>query len=293
MAAAFTLEKARWFAVMACLNPGTVGGGLSYEEFVALAKRHGFKAVEFGIEWLAQKGEREGEEAARQWLAEQAIRHAAFWLPVPWREDEPKFREGLNSLPAKARTAQAVGCTACVTYIPPAIEGDPKEFRAMMVRRFREICAVLADYGVSLGIEWVAPAHFRRSGNPVLWRMDQALALCDEVAAPNIGLLVDSFHWFCAQHSLDELQTLPKERIVHVHINDAPDRPVEEQGDNERVMPGDGIIDLVGFLRALKEAGYNGAVSVEVLSKTLPQQFSKDELAAKAKRGLDKIFAHL
>jgi hypothetical protein len=32
---------------------------------------------------------------------------------------------------------------------------------------------------------------------------------------------------------------------------------------------------------------------VEVLSKTLPQQFSKDELAAQAKRGMDDLFARL
>jgi sugar phosphate isomerase/epimerase len=214
-------------------------------------------------------------------------------LPVRWREDEAAFEESLQTLPQKAQTAQAIGCHACVTYIPPSVSGDPEEFRAMMVRRFRQVCAILADYEVHLGIEWVAPAHFRRSGNPVLWRMDQALDLCDAVGAPNIGLLVDSFHWFCAQHTLDELRALPRQRIVHVHINDAPDRPVDEQVDNERVMPGEGVIDLLGFLRALRYAGYDGAVSVEVLSKTLPQQFSKDELAAQAKRGMDDLFARL
>jgi sugar phosphate isomerase/epimerase len=279
--------------VVPSLNPGTVGGGLAYDEFVALAKKHGFAAVEFGIEWLEQKIASEGEEAARQWLAEQGIQHAAFWLPVAWRDEESKYRESLQALPAKAKAAQVIGCTSCVTYVPPSIEGDPKEFWAMMVRRFREVCSILADYNVRLGIEWVAPAHFRRSGNPVMWRMDQALQLCDEIGAPNAGLLVDSFHWFCAQHTVDELKALPKERIVHVHINDAPDRPVDEQIDNDRIMPGDGIIDLVGFLRALKAAGYDGAVSVEVLSRTLPQQFSKDELAAKAKAGLDKILAQV
>jgi sugar phosphate isomerase/epimerase len=266
---------------------------LSYEEFVALAKRHGFAAVEFGIEWLAEKASKEGMNAACDWLDAQGIRHAAFWLPVRWREDEAAFEESLQTLPPKAQTAQAIGCHACVTYIPPSVSGDPEEFRAMMVRRFRQVCAILADYGVYLGIEWVAPAHFRRSGNPVLWRMDQALDLCDAVGAPNIGLLVDSFHWFCAQHTLDELRALPRERIVHVHINDAPDRPVDEQVDNERVMPGEGVIDLAGFLRALRAAGYDGAVSVEVLSKTLPQQFSKDELAAWAKRNLDRLLAQV
>jgi sugar phosphate isomerase/epimerase len=279
--------------MFACLNPGTVGGGLGYEEFVALAKRHGFPAVEFGIEWLAEKASKEGMDAARNWLDAQGIRHAAFWLPVRWREDEAAFEESLQTLPQKAQTAQAIGCHACVTYIPPSVSGDPEEFRAMMVRRFRQVCEILADYGVRLGIEWVAPAHFRRSGNPVLWRMDQALDLCDAIGAPNIGLLVDSFHWFCAGHSADELRQLPSHRIVHVHINDAPDRPLDEQVDNERVMPGEGVIDLLGFLRALRYAGYDGAVSVEVLGKTLPQQFSKDELAAQAKRGMDDLFARL
>ncbi|GBC99369.1 Inosose isomerase [bacterium HR17] len=279
--------------MVACLNPGTVGGGLSYEEFVALAKRHGFPAVEFGIEWLAEKASKEGVSAAREWLAQQGVTHAAFWLPVRWRDDEAAFQASLQTLPQKAQTAQAIGCTACVTYIPPSVPDDPVAFRGMVVRRFREVCAVLADYGVRLGIEWVAPAHFRQSGNPTLWRMDQALELCDAIGAPNIGLLVDSFHWFCAQHTLDELRALPHERIVHVHINDAPDRPVDAQVDNERVMPGEGIIDLVGFVRALRAAGYDGAVSVEVLSKTLPQQFSKDELAAWAKRNLDQLLAQV
>ncbi|MFZ8851848.1 MAG: hypothetical protein ACO2PL_07055, partial [Armatimonadota bacterium] len=54
----------RPIAVVPCLNPGTVGGGLAYDEFVALAKKHGFAAVEFGIEWLEQKIASEGEEAA-------------------------------------------------------------------------------------------------------------------------------------------------------------------------------------------------------------------------------------
>ena len=62
-------------SVFACLNPGTVGGGLSYEEFVALAKRHGFAAVEFGIDWLAEKASKEGMDAARNWLDAQGIRH--------------------------------------------------------------------------------------------------------------------------------------------------------------------------------------------------------------------------
>ncbi|MDW8028508.1 MAG: hypothetical protein RMK94_08990 [Armatimonadota bacterium] len=102
-----------------CLNPGTVGGGFAYDEFVAFAKKHGFTAVEFGIEWLEQKIASEGEDAARQWLAEQGIQHAAFWLPVASQAVEDKYRESLKNLPAKAKVAQVIGCTSCVAaYVP-------------------------------------------------------------------------------------------------------------------------------------------------------------------------------
>lgn len=279
--------------MLSCLNPGTIGGGLAYDEFLALARRHGFEAVEAEIEWLVEKAATEGEEAAKEWLAQQGIRHSAFWLPVAWQRDEATFKDGMRELPSKAKVAQAVGCPSCITYIPPAIAGDPAEFWAMMIWRFREVSAVLADFSIRFGIEWVAPLHHRSRGNPVLWRMDQALSVCDEVGAPNIGLLVDSFHWFCAGHTDEEIRAVPKERIVHVHINDAPDRPRDEQIDNDRLMPADGIIDLVSFLRGLKEAGYDDAISVEVLSTTLPNQFSRDELAAKAKAGLDKVMAQI
>lgn len=107
-------------SVFACLNPGTVGGGLSYEEFVALAKRHGFAAVEFGIDWLAEKASKEGMDAARNWLDAQGIRHAAFWLPVRWREDEAAFEESLRTLPQKSPNGSSHRLP-CLRHLHPAV----------------------------------------------------------------------------------------------------------------------------------------------------------------------------
>ena len=39
--------------------------------------------------------------------------------------------------------------------------------------------------------------------------------------------------------------------------------------DGERLLPGDGIIDLHNFLSALKAIGYAGPVAPEVLGSTL------------------------
>jgi sugar phosphate isomerase/epimerase len=44
--------------------------------------------------------------------------------------------------------------------------------------------------------------------------------------------------------------------------------PPEQIRDNERLLPGEGVINLVGFFQALKEIGYEDAVSVEVFGRT-------------------------
>jgi sugar phosphate isomerase/epimerase len=69
------------------------------------------------------------------------------------------------------------------------------------------------------------------------------------------------------------------ERIVHVQINDSAKLPPEQVRDNERLLPGEGVIDLVGFLHALRDIGYNDGLSIEVFGRGLkempPEQGAK------------------
>jgi sugar phosphate isomerase/epimerase len=52
-------------------------------------------------------------------------------------------------------------------------------------------------------------------------------------------------------------------------VNDSPSLPPEKIQDDERLMPGEGVIDLVGFFGALKEIGYGEGVSPEVFGRGL------------------------
>ena len=76
---------------------------------------------------------------------------------------------------------------------------------------------------------------------------------------PNVGLLLDVWHWHHAGGTTAEILKAGKERIVHVHFNDSPKLPPEEIRDNERLMPGEGVIDLQGALKALQTIGYEDA----------------------------------
>ena len=78
-----------------------------------------------------------------------------------------------------------------------------------------------------------------------------------------------------------------KSRIIHVHVSDAKPAPAEEVSDNQRWMPGEGIIDLVGFFQALQKIGYDDGVSPEPLGR-VPAEMSADDAA---KLGLDTTTA--
>ena len=109
---------------------------------------------------------------------------------------------------------------------------------------------------------------------------------------PNVGLLFDSFHWFTSGGTIAQIETLPTELFLYVHVSDAPDRPLDQQVNLERVLPGEGIIDLKEMLRALKKKGYEGYVSVEVFDEEL-QALGLDAAAKNAKAALANLLGGL
>ena len=106
---------------------------------------------------------------------------------------------------------------------------------------------------------------------------------------PNYGLLLDAWHWYHAGATIEDIHKAGKARIVTVHISDAAKMPPEEVRDNARLMPGEGVIDLVGFFKALKEIGYEDGVSPEPLGR-IPKEMPAEE---SAKLGYDTTRAVL
>ncbi len=92
--------------------------------------------------------------------------------------------------------------------------------------------------------------------------------MTEAIGTGNVGLLLDVWHWYTSLGAPSDLATLTAEDVVHVHVNDAPrDRNYDEQIDHERALPSEtGVIDLVGFLKALDGMGYDGPVTPEPFS---------------------------
>jgi sugar phosphate isomerase/epimerase len=269
------------------LNGVIFGTGMSLEDQVRIAAEVGFEGVDTGIEAIAALIEERTLDGAREFFREAGVQPAVWGLTVDWRGPEDSYRASLEGLTHWAELACQIGCPRCCTWLPPSVE-DAAATRRLAVRRFRESAQVLGDYGVRLGLEWVGPRTSRLLGQSFIYRMDQLLEMIDEIGQPNLGLLVDSFHWFTAGHTVEELAGVPRERIVHVHINDAPDRPRDEQIDMERLLPGEGIIDLAGFLSALRQVGYDDYLGVETFSDEL-RALPPAEAARRAKEAVDSV----
>ena len=95
-----------------------------------------------------------------------------------------------------------------------------------------------------------------------------------------IDLVLDSCHWHAS--GSQPLAGYPVDRIVLVHLNDAPNKPPREIEDADRVLPGEGVIRLADLVRDLGARGYAGPWSLETFN---PGYWNEDP-ADVARRGL-------
>jgi sugar phosphate isomerase/epimerase len=273
------------------LNQVTSGGGLPLGEYIALAARHGFKGADFSMEAAHDMG----VAAAHELFAAHSVRPGGWGLSAEWRRDEETFRAGLPRLAELARGASRLGATRCITWVMPQGGEPAAQYEARVLPRLIEASKVLGEHGVQLGLEFLGPKMFRREPEQV-WFYDipgalDVTAKMHEAGATNAGLLIDCWHWYTGGGSIMDLASVPLEQIVHVHINDAPEVPVEDQIDNVRLLPGEsGVIDIRGFLRTLSALGYDGPVAVETFSQDL-NALAPDESAALAAAAMCKVWA--
>jgi len=262
------------------LNSVLISGRVKWPDFAKLAAKVGFPGTDVDLKRAMQAG----PGATNQLLAGLKVLPAVLDFPVEFRKDDAAFQAGLEQLPAAAEFAAAIHCPRMITWIMSSSDTPKEELRRTYLERFSKSARVLAKSNVRLGLEFLGPLHLRKQFKyEFIWRMNEMLEFTKE-CGPNVGLLLDAWHWHHAGATTQDIVNAGRDRIVHIHFDDAPNLPPEQIRDNERLLPGEGVIDLVGFLKALQQIGYNDALSVEVfgrgLNKVPPEQAAKMGLDA-------------
>jgi sugar phosphate isomerase/epimerase len=134
---------------------------------------------------------------------------------------------------------------------------DPDARAGAELRRCAER---LGAHGARLAVEFLPFLRVRSIGG--------ALELVAR-AGVDAGVLVDTWRFFHGPDGWEELEALPLERLAYVHFDDHPGligSDLREECMHRRVFPGEGTFDLERFSSTLRRRGFDGLVSVEVLS---------------------------
>jgi sugar phosphate isomerase/epimerase len=99
--------------------------------------------------------------------------------------------------------------------------------------------------------------------------LDTAITLVEQTREPNVGICLDVFHYYKGPSKSEDLARLTTANLFHVQVCDVAGVPRELMTDTDRVLPGDGDFRLEPILRRLREIGYNGVVSLEVMNPEL------------------------
>ncbi|GAB2571129.1 sugar phosphate isomerase/epimerase family protein [Gracilibacillus alcaliphilus] len=260
------------------------------EELIILASTNGFDAVDTDFTDLKVFVEEKGENEARDFLKVNNIKLGSVSLPVNWRTSDKNFQQSMTDLIESAMIANKLGCTTFFTFFFPSTDEYPAAYLIKLTNRLRVCANLLKQYDITLALEFVGPVHLRNKWKyPFIWDIQSTLEWIDLIGEPNVGIVLDSIHWHTIEGTVKDIKLLKPEQIAYVHINDAKDIPREEVLDNDRLFPGEGAIDLVGFLKALQHINYQGIVSQEILTIHEPTE-SSAELAKKSKEAMEYIF---
>lgn len=266
-----------------CLTPGSIGVKGDLRAIIGLAHKHGFEAVEPVPGFLVKLSAAELADVLADLKAKELVFGTAG-LPVDFRGEEAKFRAGLEGLGAVAAGLQRAGVTRVGTWITPAHNtlAFAENFR-QHAGRLREVAKVIGDHGLRLGLEYVGTPT-SRAGRPhaFIHSMREMRELIAEIGTGNVGLVLDSWHWWTAGETEADLLALKASDVVSVDLNDAPAGiPVEKQLDGQRELPcATGVIPAGVFVNALQRLGYDGPVRAEPFNKAVNAMSADDACAA-------------
>jgi sugar phosphate isomerase/epimerase len=126
---------------------------------------------------------------------------------------------------------------------------SPEEEWAWCVEGLKDVYAHAKPLGITLALE-----PLNRFETNFLNRHDQALKLAEAVA-PDVGVCLDAFHINIEEADLHLAIVNTGKKLYDFHV-----------ADNNRMACGQGDYDWTKLVRTLKQAGYDGALTVEFVA---------------------------
>ena len=142
-------------------------------------------------------------------------------------------------------------------------EVDSEQTLDWLVEALRQCASFAQRHSVKLALEPI-----NRYETDLINTVSEGLKLLENVGGDNLGLLLDTFHMNIEEASIEDSIRLAGDRIFHFHV-----------ADSNRWYPGAGHIDFGRVVEALREIGYAGYLSAEILPMPDPDTCAERTIA--------------
>jgi 2-keto-myo-inositol isomerase len=233
------------------------------EEALAAYASAGFPSVEFALghvkDWL-QNGRTAAD--ARRLLDRHGLRCiGGFECELECFTPPGQRARNHDRIVANARLLGELGAASLVVGTDgPADLNAHTDPLGAVAESFAAVGARIASLGVTLCLEF--------NWSPLVKSLRTAVEIARRSGAANVGVVFDPAHYHCTPSKFEQLTAESIPFIRHVHVNDMRDKPGELSHCNaDRVLPGDGCLDLHALLNALERHGYRGFFSIEMFTE--------------------------
>ena len=278
----YSMDKLSSRKMKISLMPGTVGINVNTYELLDLAIKNKFESIYPLINDLKKMSTMELSDYLDK-MASNSISFDVSILPVDFSQTDSVFNNGIKVLKDYCKVMRKIDSVGFCRWIMPTSNNLTylKNFK-IHKERLKECAKIIGDNDMKLGLEFVGPKTLMaRDQFSFIRTINELRELISEIDERNVGYQLDTFHLYCANHSIEDLRFLNKDDIIMCQLNDAVNgRTRDEQIDLERNLPGKtGLIDTAPFLNFLQEVGYDRTVSAEPFNKDLNKM--NNEEAAK------------
>ena len=126
----------------------------------------------------------------------------------------------------------------------------------------RELAERIEGLGVNVALEF--------NWSPLIRSLQSAVLVAEKVRHQQVGVLFDPAHYYTTPTKLEHLTADAVGWIKHVHLNDMSDKPGDlAHRDFDRVLPGQGVLDLETIIATIERHGYERFFSIELFSEEL------------------------
>jgi len=223
--------------------------------------------------WDQDRDENEQAKAARKQLDEVGLQVSCYTLDSDFAVyDEAGNRACIDRCKARLETALILGTdtirldprSALPTGRTETVDAD--QVLTRVAAGMAEVAEAAAGKGIKVGVE---------NHGSMLGRVDQVARMVELVGLPNFGVNLD-FTNFRNVYGEDHVQATRQlaRHVVHVHAKDFHITREPQEGDQWRQIPtgqyvkraigGEGDAQWAEVFSILKEAGYDGTISLEV-----------------------------